>query len=157
MTITLYTNASDKRRISKTLTAIETIQNVVCLDPVNILAPNFILEYIASRLSANYLFCTEFNRYYFLAEPTIEAGQRIIFPASVDVLMSYKDEIRALNTTVVRNEFYTKSCYLYDPLMTYTGKRQTETIIINSNVFNVREADTATYNFVLGMAGENGT
>lgn len=98
MTINLYTTTDDRRKLSKELTSVVNVENVNLLDDCNIKTPVFILSN-AEWANANYLFCQEFNRYYFIDSVEYIAGNMIKLNCSVDVLMSFKNDI--LETTAI--------------------------------------------------------
>ena len=104
MTITLYSTASDERNAAKDLTLIASDILIRPTGALDMLQPVFIISYDASYISANYVYCTEFNRYYFVGDVQVEIGKRIIFPCKVDALSSWITQLRSCPCTVTRSE-----------------------------------------------------
>lgn len=107
-TVTLYTNSADRRVVDKTgnLTAITGGSNVSCspTEAVDMLRPTFVINYNANFLTANYLYCSVFDRYYYINEREIEIGKKIILHCEVDPLMSWKGSIKECVGCITRSE-----------------------------------------------------
>lgn len=102
MTINLYRCSADNRVVDKTnyLSDLVTLNcemvNTDILDPTIKLSSNY--------LTYNYAYIPSFNRWYFVrGDDTIE-GTHILKFCHVDVLMTYKEEIKNLTCHVTRNE-----------------------------------------------------
>ena len=104
MTIDLYSTSSDERRAVKDLTLIAENVPIKPTDTIDMLQPNFIISYNAAYLGANYLYCPDFSRYYFVGDLQVEIGKRIIFPCKVDALSSWITQLRSCPCTVTRSE-----------------------------------------------------
>lgn len=104
MTIDLYSTASDERNAVKDLTLIASDILIRPTNALDMLQPVFVISYDASYISANYIYCTEFNRYYFVSDVQVEIGKRIIFPCKVDALSSWITQLRSCQCTVIRSE-----------------------------------------------------
>lgn len=104
MTIDLYSTASDERNAVKDLTLIASDILIRPTGALDMLQPVFVISYDASYISANYIYCTEFNRYYFVGDVQVEIGKRIIFPCKVDALSSWITQLRSCPCTVTRSE-----------------------------------------------------
>lgn len=94
MTIQFYYNKSDDKRVNKTL---EKVGDVIT---GKLLTENAVITLTIGfnkniPVNANYAYITEFGRYYFIRDITINANNLITVTFYVDVLMSYKDEILA--------------------------------------------------------------
>lgn len=101
MTINLYTTTDDRRVLSKTLTSISTVENVNLLDSCTIITPTFILSNV-EWAAANYLYCADFGRYYFIDNIEYVNGNLIRLICSVDVLMTYKNDILSTRAIISR-------------------------------------------------------
>lgn len=102
MTINLYRCSADNRVVDKSnyLSDLVTLNcemvNTDILDPTIKLSSNY--------LTYNYAYIPSFNRWYFVrGDDTIE-GTHILKFCHVDVLMTYKNEIKNLTCHVIRNE-----------------------------------------------------
>ncbi len=154
MNITLYNTPDDKRNLLKTLSNDVTLSCAV-YEASNILNPKMLLEYNSLVLQKNYCYIPSFNRYYFIENVTVDAGERMIVQCSVDVLQTYKQYILGLNVTVTRNE-YAPTSNLVDPLATFTPKRNVEVYPFSTTPFNIRDT-SATNNYVLVVGGGYGS
>ena len=115
MTITFYNNESDAIVVSKKITQISSINNVKIINETDIVNPSIIVSrkfYDSIILKANYLYIDKLERYYFINNISF-AESMIVIDCTVDVLMSYKKQIRNLTCTVTRNENL-KNGYLND-------------------------------------------
>lgn len=102
MTIHLYRCSADNRVVDKSnyLSDLVTLNcemvNTDILDPTIKLSSNY--------LTYNYAYIPSFNRWYFVrGDDTIE-GTHILKFCHVDVLMSYKDDIKNLECYITRQE-----------------------------------------------------
>ena len=115
MTITFYNNESDAIVVNKKITSISSINNAKIINETDIVNPSIIVSrnfYDSIILKANYLYIDKLKRYYYINNISF-AESMIVIDCTVDVLMSYKSEIRNLSCTVTRNENL-KNGYLND-------------------------------------------
>lgn len=101
MTITLSNTTDEVEVLDKTLTDSVTKECVL----VNTDVLNPILKLESNVVDKNYVYIPAFNRYYFVSSPETINGMHTLLHCSVDVLMSYKDEIMELDAYISRNEF----------------------------------------------------
>ena len=97
MTVNLYTTSDDPRTVNKTLTAIGE-SSITCkpAEPCSLIAPRLILNYSSTYAGTNYIYISEFDRYYF-AELTLLTGSELLLSCKLDPLMSFVlDDIQAL-------------------------------------------------------------
>lgn len=105
-TATFYSCTADPRQRDKT-SALTLIASAVPLSPtalLDIMAPQIVIDYDSTLLTANYCYLSDFDKYYFLDPPKIQTGKRIIFQGAIDVLMTYSTELLSVPATVLRNE-----------------------------------------------------
>lgn len=115
MTITFYNNESDTIVVSKKITQISSISNAKIINETDIVNPSIIVSrkfYDSLILKANYLYIDKLERYYYINNISF-AESMIVIDCTVDVLMSYKKQIRNITCTVTRNENL-KNGYLND-------------------------------------------
>ena len=115
MQVNLYYTNDDEHKLHKTLTSIHNCvgslkDNCSLIDPVILLET---AEATATR--ANYLEITDLDitRYYFITDWVMYRDGLLEVHATLDPLMTYETQIRALECTVARNENDADS-YLYD-------------------------------------------
>ena len=104
MTINFYTNQSEKNRLDKTLVSAfdlngELKEDCSIIDPVI-----KIVSDVSSMASVNYMYIPSFSRYYFINNVISINNEICEVHAHVDVLSTYKDEIRAQRAIVSRQE-----------------------------------------------------
>lgn len=104
MEFKIYRSDSNYNVVDKTdlLSEIKTVDGVL-KDSVNIHSPTIILKFDKILLEANYIYIPDFNRYYFIDNITIDK-KVLIFDLSVDVLMSFKNDILNASGLIVRSE-----------------------------------------------------
>ena len=145
----LYYNKSDKRYINKTLQSI-TYEggsdhiDVEFKEDTSITDPTFILRTQSKVLEGNYIYVPNLNRYYYINDYVV-SHQRIYINCHVDVLMSFKNEIKQQNVIVSRQE-NSYNLYQVDPKM----------VIYNTPVYRVLKFPggfDSTGHFVLCVAG----
>ena len=103
MEVILYKNSSENNVIGKSLAQIKRVECNLKND-VSVVNPTFVLSYIDSILDSNYCFIPKFNRYYFIDEIIPITGDRSIIKCRVDVLESFKDDIKSLTAIINKQE-----------------------------------------------------
>lgn len=147
MKITIGQTSEDRRVLNKTFSGTEI--TVAIMRPCDILNPIFILDYNVNWLTCNYLYCPDFNRYYFINNLTVNTAQRIELSCSVDVLMTYRNQINNITCNVVRNENL-RTPYIADSNKPLTTKTQTQTYVFDKNPFVAADGYT---DYVLSVIG----
>lgn len=114
ISIDLYKNSSPVEKLGKTLSSKTTVSNVRLKQDTSILRPVLIISTSTDVYSYNYMEIPTFNRFYFIDDVrSINDGIWEI-SAHVDVLETYKDQIKA-NTAVIRRQQNLFNLYLDDP------------------------------------------
>lgn len=112
MEIILYENISEYNKLSKTLLN-ETLIRGNMVNETTITNPTIIIE--ASTLANyNYLYIPELRRYYFINEITNIRTNLWRVNCSVDVLMSFKNEILNLNVIIDKQATQGNANYYFD-------------------------------------------
>lgn len=97
----------------------------VTFNGIRITWNSFIYNYV---LSANYVYIPEFNRYYFINDIISIRTNMWRLNMHVDVLMSYKNQIKQMNAFVNRNEFIYDEMVKDDLISYYYNKDVSEYI-----------------------------
>lgn len=102
--VVLMNNKSENIRVDKDITTLSTHsctlkQNTEIISPTIILKAN-----LADVAKANYVYISDFKRYYYINNTISLAGGLVEIRCSVDVLMSFKNIIRSNNAIVKRQE-----------------------------------------------------
>ena len=101
MNIYLYKTADEANRLNKTLSG-EIALTGALREECDILSPEIKIESAANLSAYNYCYIPDFGRYYFAEFKIIRTGLWTV-SCSVDVLMSYKDGIKALSAIAGRS------------------------------------------------------
>lgn len=101
MQLDFYTTSSEKNRLVKNLSALQTMTGhlVEMCDVVN---PTIKVGFTSSLLTKNYVYIPAFERYYFINSMQIE-NKEIIVNLHVDVLMTYAQQIKNSNAHIIRS------------------------------------------------------
>lgn len=133
MKITLYNNYSENNKLDKTIVKIVELQGYL-REQTSLINPQILIEFHPEQfdgyvkednqayvmyngikitwdsfinkyvLSANYVYIPEFNRYYFINDIVSLRQNLWQITLSVDVLMSYKNQILETKAFVARNQ-----------------------------------------------------
>lgn len=115
MQVNLYYTKDDRHKLHKTLTSIHNCVGSL-REECSIINPIILLETAeATACRANYLEITDLDiqRYYFIKDWIMYRTGILEVHAELDPLMTFADEIAALEVTVERNEF-DSDAYLVD-------------------------------------------
>ena len=121
-TISAAPNVLDKNITLETGVKVTAHPTQAC----SILNPSLIVDNVNSVLGKNYLYIAAFGRFYFIDEPIITTGQRVILPCTVDALYSFKDSIRACSGVCLRSESLGMSYFPDAKYPLQTNKRYIE-------------------------------
>lgn len=134
MNLTLYYNASERKVIGKSLRTLGTVKGVLKGD-ASITSPTFVVEANSSYFNGvNYLYWEETNRYYYIDDIQALTGGRMLFVCSVDVLESFKTQIK--QQTAILDKQQTLSNMYYNDGSFKKDTREFYTIKSFSNGFN---------------------
>ena len=104
MTIKLYNNLSDKIVVDKNITQQGSDVTGTLRENCSIIDPVIKMSAIGTYLlSSNYAYISEFGRYYYITN-IVCAGDLFEVHMHVDVLMSFKGDIRSNNAVISRQE-----------------------------------------------------
>lgn len=115
MTIGLYYNKSDERKLNKDLDTIATYEGYL-KNECSIQNPTVFIEgafNIGNNINANYMFLPDYRRYYYITDITQVRANLVKISGRVDVLMSFKDEIQN-SIGIVRRQEHNYSLFLDD-------------------------------------------
>lgn len=152
MQLTYYNNRSDKRYVTKDITQLSleghsNPVNVEILDSTSITHPVFKVKDNDLYMTANYCYVDSLRRYYFIDDITMENGFGLL-KCTVDVLMTYAEQLKAQNVIVTRQEAHV-DFYQNDERYRIEQRTAKRTIAFpNGFDFNTQE-------FILGVVGDN--
>lgn len=107
MELILYTNNSDKKVVTKSITTLVTVSNGTLREACSIIDPIIAVDDTivnnAIAAACNYAKLTEFGRYYYVTNVE-SVGKLWVFHMHVDVISSFQTQIKALDAVVARQE-----------------------------------------------------
>lgn len=105
MDLIFYKQAATPNRVDKSayLSTVGTISNVTLKSEVDLMRPTFILKTSPLVYNSNYVFNSFTGRYYYIETITALSGSRIAIQCKIDVLHTYRNEIKNSSGWVVRS------------------------------------------------------
>lgn len=102
--LNFYKNSAEPNRVDKTsyLQSLFTLEGTL-RESCNIINPSILIER-EEFINANYCYIPNFNRYYFIDKITSVRNNLWRIDLSVDVLMTYKEQIKELECFITRQE-----------------------------------------------------
>ena len=147
MEITLYTNESEKNKLEKTITHSILLEGNL-RDESSIINPIILISSNKEDIPYmyNYAYIPAFGRYYFITD--IESVRTGIWRVSmhVDVLMSYKEQIKNLNVIINNSEQTGANNYL-------SGEQWITNVKNTTNIVNFPNGLNDNGEFILITAG----
>lgn len=104
MTIDLLKSYDDPKTLNKSFYSVSDGITAVLKQDTSSINPHFILNYDSGYLNANYIYCSNTDRYYFINDYQMLAGNRIDLDCTVDVLATVRNSVNALVCNVIRQE-----------------------------------------------------
>lgn len=102
--IVLQVNNSEKERLDKSITDIATISGTL-REKTSLIDPVIVIEGdLSNYVNCNYMTIPAFNRSYFINNITSVSNNLFEISAHVDVLTTYKDQIRTNDAIIARQE-----------------------------------------------------
>lgn len=136
MNITLYANKSDIHVVSKQISQVQILNNVVCKEPTNLQSPVLFVNIIPSNIANfNYVYIPDFKRYYF-ANVTTRNANNVQINCKVDPLMSFSNEIKNINA-IVERQTNNYNLYLQDLQIPNYVYRRVQTKVFPQQPLNV--------------------
>ena len=135
MSIFLYQNESAQNVVNKTLTNALELKGTL-RESCDILNPSIMIENKDNTIfNYNYVYIPDFKRYYYINDFKNIVNGLYQVNLKVDVLMSFKNDIKNLNCVVVRqaNKDFAKQTYTPDDLIPYTEQLEESVIELDYN------------------------
>lgn len=118
MNLIFYKQAATPNRVDKSdyLTRVGDLGNVQLKDTTELFAPTFILRTNPIVYNSNYVYCSFTKRYYYIERIDAMSGSRIAIQCRVDVLHTYRTEIKNSSGWVLTSSATTDEDGNYDML-----------------------------------------
>lgn len=120
---TLYVNSSENNALDKNLTSVVT-DTLVFKEDVDMMNPVIVFQTSTDLTGVNYMKLN--NKYYFVHIECIKGGRYTIY-GHVDVLTTYKDQIR-LQVGIIRRNANSYNRYLQDDKIKMNAYEQVKTL-----------------------------
>lgn len=157
MTIDLYKCTADRRVLDKTasLTAITGEGGLSCRPTaaVNMTNPEFEIDYAAAYTNCNYLYCRDFDRWYFVDNPRFNTAGRYVLPCSIDVRMTARNSITGCQATILRAESLGNPTKIPDSKLPVNPNKKKVTSIILPQISGESLGTDITYSYILTVIG----
>lgn len=146
--ITIQQNLSEDNKLDKSITDVLSVSGTLRMD-TSIIDPVFIVECsLSSVTAANYLTVPAFGRSYFIKNIRSIRNGLVEFTCHVDVLSTYKTQIRA-NSAIVHRSERNWNLYLNDGTLKVTQRPEK----ITTAQFSNGDAFINHFSYVLILAG----
>lgn len=129
VSVTLYNNSSEPERVSKSLSQVTSFTGHLKEDS-SIITPTILMSG-DGVVTANYMYIPQFNRYYFINDVKKGKNGLIELYAKCDVLYTYRNQIRACNALIERQES-SYNPYLQDNLVPISNDTKQFIAIFNT-------------------------
>lgn len=146
MIIKLYNNLSDKIVVDKNITQLGSDLSGTLRDDCSIIDPVIAVESVVGSNIAkcNYAYIPEFARYYYINN-IVCRGKLFELHMHVDVLMSYRGDIRSNNAVISRQEQH-YNLYLQDGVFKEQSNPHYQIMKFPSGF--------SSFNFILAVSGD---
>lgn len=124
MLVNFYSCSDDMRKVNKQLNAIKESLECKIKDECSLEAPYLLLHKssLTNISRTNYCYIGDFGRYYYIKNINTLKGQLIEVSCICDVLMSFRNEIRALSGMILRQESITNPFIVDEKLPVRTNR-----------------------------------
>ena len=130
MTLTAYTNYSESNVMAKDIRQIGNAVTVKPTDQLDIENPSFIVNYSAALLACNYVYVSDYGRFYF-AKVRTKPGNELIIECTSDPLMSFASQILNCDILATRAESIGQPTHYKDSMLpVYPSKKNVTSIVM---------------------------
>lgn len=134
VSVSLYQNNSENYRLDKSLTA-RYAESCILKDGCSVENPVLLITNYNNITNCNYLYIDDFARYYFIDNIISVRDGLWELHCHVDVLMTYKNQIRSCSATFKRQE-HLFNLYLDDPEFKTYNNADIVTKLFSGSEFN---------------------
>ena len=131
MKVQFFATDSPKNKLYKNIRPIAE-KDVKWKSETQITSPTIQLKYDETLLSSNYCYIEDFGRYYFINDIKLGMGNILEVSCSVDVLMSYADDIANISTIIDRQEYVFSPYFVDNQLLT-----RCERTVVKKNIGSI--------------------
>lgn len=114
MNVSFYKSDDDPRKLGKSMQSVVTGISCSVFGNCSLITPTILLAYNPAIINANYMYINDFNRWYFIADTSVDAGKKLYVHGVIDVLQTYTNEIKSCTSTCIRNGGIGRPSYVPD-------------------------------------------
>lgn len=133
MSATLYKTTADTKSIDK-ITGAEIIApeiEIKAFESVSILTPVFVLAYNTAYLRANYIYVSDFAKWYYIIDMSVDTAGRLFLRCSIDVRQTFGTSFIRCPAIITRAESIGKpTLYPDSQLPVHPNKKNITSIIM---------------------------
>lgn len=126
MTVTLYSSPGERNILNRSKAQLQSMTAVQATDILNVETPEILLDANSNVLSCDYVFISEFSRYYFINAKEIVNGNQYKLYLESDPLESFKKSIFA-SQAIAKRSTNKGNPEIEDPLMVFKNIPKYET------------------------------
>lgn len=160
ITVNLYNCSDDPKTVTKSNKTLLLTTNAELYDDTDLENPTLKLDWIdyTTICQVNYLYVTEFDKYYFVTDRKTGTGGAMYITCAEDYLSTFGPQIRNLPGIMIRNSRKSetgsyRSTWIPDPQLPMNTGRVIRCIQFEGSALNIDTAGFASNNFVLNVAG----
>ena len=139
MNVTFYKISDDPRVINKDL-GTGTAATCEVFGDCTRATPSILVQYSSDLSTCNYMYIDEFERYYFVQNVTLQAGNRCIVTGVVDPLKSFENEILNSDYLISRSSAKTNLSYIDDMMPMMCGYKD-DIVTGFADIYGIKTTD----------------
>lgn len=155
MVVNVYHFTGNNNSMSKSLQQLNLTEiPVTATQELSLLGGEIILDYNAAIDwdSVNYLYLSQFARYYFVKNVVLSMGKQVILSTQTDPLYTFAESIKQAPATCLRTEKYKKPTYFPDSrLPIIPNQNEAHSTVFDQAPFNV----SADYSYIVGVLSKS--
>ena len=124
MKVIFYKCTDDRKKVIKKNKTEITAKDCDIKEPCTLLQPQILVSYSKDLLKANYIYIEDFNRYYFINNPTLETGGCLLFSCEADDLYNWQSYIKNKKFYIERQEKTFSSLIVDNEVPTFNDRVQ---------------------------------
>lgn len=138
MTVTILSTSNDPRKVHKIFTTLRAAVSCSPTQNCSILSPRIIIDNNFVPSSATHIYISDWNRYYYIRDISLDTAKRCIISADVDVLTTYASQLAGCSCIVSRSQSVGSPTPVPDNKFPVDPNREDIlSIVFNKDPFNV--------------------
>lgn len=136
MNVSFYKSNDDPRKLGKTMQPV--VNNISCsvFNNCSLITPTILIAFNPDIINANYMYISDFDRWYFIVDISVDIGKKMYVQCVIDVLQTYENEIKNCTATCVRNGGIGRPTYIPDNSLPLYQSAENFTSLNMGQLFN---------------------